>query len=59
MNKPKGGPTANLKQAGTKRERPSVAESTQQFSIDVPGLFFGALVLVFVVWPAAQWALGI
>ena len=45
--------TANLKQAGTKRERPSVAKSTQHLSVDVPGLFFGALVLVFVVWPAA------
>ena len=59
MNKPKGGPTANLKQAGTKRERPSVAKSTQRLSVDVPGLFFGALVVVFVLWPAAQWAFGL
>ena len=40
----------------TKRERPS-KESTRQFSVDVPALFFWALVVAFVLWPTAQWAL--
>ena len=48
---------SDIKLAGDKRERRS--KSSQQFSVDVPGLFFGAIMIVFVLWPAAQWALGI
>ncbi len=42
---------------GRERERP-IAKSPQ-LKIDVPALFFGAIIIVFVLWPAAQWALGL
>jgi hypothetical protein len=41
-----------------KRERPANF-SDHQITIDVPALFFGAIMIVFVLWPAAQWALGL
>ena len=40
------------------RERPVKSSDHQQIKIDVPGLFFVALLVVFVLWPLAQWALG-
>ena len=40
------------------RERKAKYTTAQQGgrSVDVPGLIFATLVVVFVVWPAAQWA---
>ena len=46
-----------LTKSGRKRELP-IAKSPQ-LNIDVPALFFGAIIIVFVLWPAAQWALGL
>ena len=42
---------------GRERERP--IPKSPQLKIDVPAIFFGAIMIVFVLWPAAQWALGL
>ena len=41
------------------RERKQPIAKPPQLNIDVPALFFGAIMIVFVLWPAAQWALGL
>ena len=51
-------PEDPFKHHGIKRERPT-AKSTPGLNIDVPALFFGAIMIVCVVFPLAQWALGI
>jgi hypothetical protein len=40
------------------RERPAKYTTAQQGgrSVDLPGIIFATLVVVFVLWPAAQWA---
>ena len=42
----------------SKRERPIKNSEPALFSgVDWPALFFWALVVAFVIWPTAQWAL--
>ena len=41
-----GTPTHSRKTSGAKS---AIAKSSQQFSVDVPGLFFGAIMIVFVL----------
>ena len=61
MGKHSGKPSRvaqNVVRKGLKRERPYRPEGPQ-LNIDVPALFFGAIMIVFVLWPAVQWALGL
>ena len=51
------GPPGSQTRSYSRRERP-IAKSAQ-LNIDVPALFFGAIMIVFVLWPAAQWAFGL
>ena len=37
------------------QRRPAAAASTE---VDVPGIIFAVMVIVFVVYPLVQWALG-
>ena len=59
----KGGSAINLADAGFdgKRQRPTRNQPPPSTlpNVDVPGLIFAVLAIVFVVYPLAQWALGL
>ena len=48
-----------LPSGGLKRRRPRSIEASKGRSVDVHGILFVVLAIVFVVWPAAQWIFGL
>ena len=41
-----------------KRERPTRRQATPSSTVDVHGVLFAVVAVVFVIYPLAQWALG-